>query len=619
MANCARALAGLLMLSLVLPAWGNTPDRNDIRVLIDISGSMRQNDPQNLRRPALRMLVNLMQPDTRAGVWTFATWANRLVPPADIDAAWKKKALTLSDQINSPGQFTHIERVLEDAIKDWSGQPTTHNRHLVLLTDGMVDVSKVAGESEASRQRILEVLLPRIKELGARVHAIALSARADHALMKRLSGESDGWYQQVESADALQRVFLKIFEQVGKPDAVPLNDNRFTVDASVREATVLLFRKPGSNPPVLISPSGQQYTDSDLPTGIAWYRDQGYDLITVSSPERGEWSLQSDPDPDNRVMIVTDLKLETSEIPAHIAVGEVVPMTANLTNRGELVDRKAFLRLLDVRADAMNEAGTDPQGLNDAGEEGDEVAGDGRYSMLYREQRPFAQVELLFSVDSATFMREKRYRLAVHEPAGLTLQGEGDAVRASVEIDQAVMRDGAEVAVWQVDASGNRVDLAKSDEDNAYVLQLAELPVYMSVSGQTQLGNLVARDYGPVYPPGVDSPLQAEPPIAQDPLPADDGVQPSDAPAQEPAAAEVEEVVAQEDDWMMPAIIFGGVNLVLVLVGLGVWLVMRRKRRGNDDEVLFEELDDRIELDAEHPILEEVDDTEPAKGKGEAA
>lgn len=59
----------LLLFSLNVPA--KQKSGADIRVLIDVSGSMRQNDPQNLRRPALRMLVGLVQPGTHAGVWTF--------------------------------------------------------------------------------------------------------------------------------------------------------------------------------------------------------------------------------------------------------------------------------------------------------------------------------------------------------------------------------------------------------------------------------------------------------------------------------------------------------------------------------------------------------------------
>ncbi|RMG37392.1 MAG: VWA domain-containing protein [Gammaproteobacteria bacterium] len=617
-------LLGLGLLWLAGAAAGDKPERNDVRVLIDISGSMRTNDPQNLRRPALRMLVGLLQPGTRAGVWTFAKWTNPLVPMGEVNKAWKKKALAASQQIRSPGMFTDIERVIRDATKGISGPPTDYNRHLVLLTDGMVDVSKKAGESAASRQRIIDELLPTLKARGIRVHTIALSARADHELMKQLSAETGGWYQQVDNADQLSRVFLKVFEQVGKPEGVPLKGNHFTVDASVKEATLLVFRGQDAKPPVLISPTGKQYTDSDLVAGVAWYRDQGYDLITIGSPERGEWTLQADVDPDNRVMIVTDLKLRTSEVPAHLAVGEDLLLGAHLSNKGKVVDRKAFLRLLDVRADAITEAGSDPLGLNDDGKDGDAKAGDGRYTVRYREDRPFDEVELLFSVDSPTFMREKRYRVRVHEPASLHFSEDGKT--AKVEADSAVLADGAVFQVWQKDAQGKQ--LALSAQQGLYTLARVGQPVYYKVEGKSRLGNLIVREYGPLYPPGVEPPKAPPVPASVDQAKAPAAAETApETKKPEPAPEEPAEEAEQEGGWLMPALIVGLGNLLLIGGGLGGWWFLRR-RKADDEPDLTDEIE-AVEAEvasavedgpavgdaADDPAADETLDL----GKGEAA
>ena len=588
-----RCLVASLLLVLIWPVHAKAPDRNDVRVLIDISGSMRQNDPRNLRRPALRMLVGLLQPGTRAGVWTFAKWTNPLVPVAEVDEAWKKRALKLSQQIRSPGMFTDIERILQDATQGWSGAPETHNRHLVLLTDGMVDVSKDAAESAASRKRILDSLLSKLKRLGVRVHTIALSERADHELMKQLSGETGGLYQQVEDASQLKRVFLKVFEQVGKPEGVPLKDNRFTVDASINEATILLFRKEGSPAPVLISPDGTRYSDTDVVAGVAWYRDEGYDLITLNSPVRGEWSLQADVDPDNRVMIVTDLKLQTSELPAHLATGEPLPISANLSSKGKQVRRKVFLRLLDMRADAIPPAGTGPLGMNDQGRDADRTAGDGIYSARYQEQRALDEVELLVSVESPTFMREKRYWLAVHEPATLRVEGKADQAKAIVQVEGAVMADGARIEVWQ---SAGKTRTPLQQQEGAYPLVDPSLPVFMKIEGMSRLGNLISREIGPVY---------------------SEGMQPAAAPAQEPLSGDqpsagreatpVQEVVAEEPasapaadkqtDWGVPVLIFAAANLLMIGVGLGIWRFIRKGRQ-TGTEVSLEDDVRALELDA---------------------
>jgi uncharacterized protein (TIGR03503 family) len=598
----------LLLCALAMPAGA---EKADVRVLIDISGSMRQNDPDNLRRPALRMLSGLLQPETRAGVWTFARWVNNLMPVAQVDDSWKQRVRSLSTQIASPGQFTNIEEVLDRASRDWQGKPATHTRHLVLLTDGMVDVSKAAGENAQSRTRILDTLLPRLKADAVKVHTIALSARADHELMQRLAEETGGWYQQVEQADELQRAFLRMFEQVGVPDTVPLQDNRFTVDGAVSEATVLVFSQPGGPPVVLHSPAGESYSDSDLPAGIAWHRDQGYDLITLASPQKGEWRLEADIDPDNRVMVVTDLTLQTSEIPAHLAAGEQLRVEANLSNRDKVVTRKAFLRLLDVRADTTGPQGRQSQPLIDSGESPDERAGDGRYAMYLGLPQPQDELELLVAVESPTFMREKRFHLVVHEPVEATIV-DGDAGPVLlVSSRQTVMQPGVSLDAWQQPAGGARIPLTlETAGEGEWKVALADpvAPSYLQLSGTSRLGNLIERTLGPLMVPGAEPPPVTEVAVAEEaaaePEPAAEVAEPVADPV---TASEPAEDPEAEESWVMPAIVFGAFNLLL-LIAAGVWFLLRRRRASKEE----------VESDLED-LIEELPPTEAGESLQENA
>lgn len=600
--SASRAVAFLPLLLLVAflsaPASAAGPQHADVRVLIDISGSMRQNDPNNLRRPALRMLAGLMQPGTRAGVWTFARWVNNLVPVSEVDAAWKQRVTQLSEQIGSPGQFTNIEEVLDRASRDWTGEPTSHARHLLLLTDGMVDVSKERGANAASRSRIIDVLLPRLREAGVRVHTVALSAQADHELMRRLAGETGGHYQQVAQADELQRIFLRMFETVAAPDAVPLEGNRFVIDSSISEATVLIFSRAGSPPVVLRSPGGAEYSDSDLPAGIAWHRDQGYDLITIATPEKGEWTLQADIDPDNRVMVVTDLKLQVSEVPAHLAVGEPLRIEAYLSNRGELVDRQAFLRLLEVSGEAGAGGERVALGLNDLAEGADESAGDGRYAAEMRWDAANEGVDLLVAVDSPTFTRQKRFRMAVHEPL-LARVGEGPAGPVlELRLEPAVMQPEARVRAWQAAPGASRSGIALSAAgDGAWdaILPDAALPSFAALSGTTRLGHLLEREYGPLMAPGVvPPPAQPAPVEAAEPAPE---ASPAPEPVEQaaPAVEQAPEASAEAEEsggWLLPALLFGGFNVVLMGTALGWYLMRRRRVAAGPDDGLEDLLDD---------------------------
>lgn len=606
----AVALTSLLLAGQGVAA--EAPESSDVRVLIDISGSMRQNDPNNLRRPAMRMLAGLMQPGNRAGVWTFARWVNNLVPVADVDDAWKKRMQSLSKKINSPGQFTNIEDVLDRASRDWRGEPSGYTRHIVLLTDGMVDVSKKAPENAASRARILAKLLPRLQAAGVKVHTIALSERADHELMERLAGETGGWYQQVLRADELQRAFLKMFETVGNPDTLPLQDNRFVVDSSVDEATVLVFRKPDSPPAVLLSPEGVEYTDSDLLAGIAWYRDEGYELVTISAPQKGEWRLHADVDPDNRVMIVTDLKLKVAELPNHVLVGEALSIDASLLNAGELVVRRAFLDLVDLRADAVADKGRTDLRLNDVGKNGDEMAQDGHYSAILSESQPREVLEVVIAVDSPTFMREKRLRLVVHEAVEARVEEAPDGLILIVEESSSVMQPGVDLSASQGRDGESKAPIElKRSEDGTWRGSLvdSQAPVYVDVSGRSRQGMVVERTVGPVMPPGVEPPLpvvEPAPQVATEPDPVGAAEEPpaveAEAVENEPVEPPVKEVPV---DWLIPAAVLGGFNVIL-LVGVGVWyLLWRRRKPSSAIEIVPNEADTPVDAPSTETAAEQ--------------
>lgn len=70
----AALVAGLIVIGAPM-AWAAT----DLRVLIDVSGSMKANDPSSLRQPAAELIARLLPVDSRAGVWLFGSESRFLV------------------------------------------------------------------------------------------------------------------------------------------------------------------------------------------------------------------------------------------------------------------------------------------------------------------------------------------------------------------------------------------------------------------------------------------------------------------------------------------------------------------------------------------------------------
>lgn len=382
---------------------------SDVRILIDVSGSMKKNDPNNLRAPALRLLVNLLPKDAKAGTWTFGKYVNMLVPFRDVNDAWKKDAELKSKKIHSYGLFTNIEEALTKATANQKGVDPRYRRSVILLSDGLVDISKDANINKKSRQRILDVVVPRLKKNNVAVHTIALSDSADHELLRAISLATDGWYEQVDNADQLQRVFLHLFEKATTRDTVPLTDNEFKIDNSVKEMTLLVFRAKGSKSTELILPNKSRINLRNIPKTVHWHSEGNYDLITIAKPMAGQWKMIADLDPDNRVMVVTDLTLKTSDLPNNILMGESFDFDVSLADKKKMIVRQDFLKLVDAELKEESDTAKPIERSLNADQK------KGLYRTHVGENFKAGRNDVVVTMTSATFERQRRQSVNVIE------------------------------------------------------------------------------------------------------------------------------------------------------------------------------------------------------------
>lgn len=563
-----RSLALLLLL-----LWSAAvPAADAVRVLIDVSGSMKQTDPQNLRVPALKLLLELLPPETRAGVWLFADQPEPLLPPAPVDDAWKRKAAAASAKIHSRGRYTDIEVALQTATADWDKAPEGGSRHLILLTDGMVDVEGDAAADQASRERLLGRLLPALQDRQVHLYTIALSDHADHALLKQLAVATNGWNETTRSAEQLQRVFLKIFKKAVPRDAVPLEGNRFKVDTSVREYTLLAFHQPDSPETELVKPSGERWTAAQHPDNVRWHRDRGYDLVTVTNPMPGEWRLVAKADPDNQVMIVTDLKLKVPPLPNYMLAGDSLSLLAELTEHGKRITEANFLRLVDFQF--RRDAAAEPVPLI-PGEE------TGTYTQTVTDLEP-GTYTLQVTASSRTF--ERRWEQSV------------EVIANPVRLETTLPHRPGEDAVLRLIPDPTVIDLHSFHA--TAVLENGDSRPFQAI-GEGQWESRIPVGEAPVT---VNLQVEATDsqghslPIAFTPLTLE--VQPEEPPAEEEAmpeeeavdeAALEEELLEEETEsghWWAAAAIAGGANLTLALAGFLLWRWMQRRVRKQHEALL---------------------------------
>ncbi|MCC6209245.1 MAG: VWA domain-containing protein [Gammaproteobacteria bacterium] len=388
----------------------------DIRILIDVSGSMKQNDPANLRKPALRLLTGLLPSGTQAGVWTFARYVNMLVRYGEVNSAWREQAKGAADQIGSVGLFTDIESALDKASWNWKDTAPVVHRSVILLTDGLVDISDTPESDRLSRARITGEILPRLQSAGVEVYSIALSDGADETLLQQLSASTGGWFERADTAEALERIFLRMFEKAANPDTLPLIDNQVLVDDSIEELTLLVFRAKGAPATTLTTPDGATFDTPHMPPNARWHSDARYDLITIEKPTTGIWHVNAETDPDNRVMVVSNLRVVATELPNQVLSGDMHDLLVRFTQQNQPITSKEFLNFLTVKVLESSAEGPAPERpLFDNGRDGDIVAGDGVFSTQLSASEEPGPHTIVVDVDGTTFKRQHRQDIEVVE------------------------------------------------------------------------------------------------------------------------------------------------------------------------------------------------------------
>lgn len=146
------------------------------------------------------------------------------------------------------------------------------------------------------------------------------------------------------TSSALSVEQVKMLKRDGQQNEIPLLKNRFRVDSNVDEITLLIFRRVGSRPVVLVRPDGVKYSVADLATErvAAWYDEPGFDIVSIKKPMAGPWQAIGDVLPNSRIVVLGDIELKTTPLPPLLFRGEIIKVTGQILNDGDPIDANLF-------------------------------------------------------------------------------------------------------------------------------------------------------------------------------------------------------------------------------------------------------------------------------------
>lgn len=249
----------------------------DVVLVLDSSGSMRSNDPNNLRISAAKAFVTKMKNIDRSAVVDFDD-------SAKITTAFTSDIQSLNNGLNAidSNGGTNIGAGVQLAynlLKNNSG--SDRNKIIMLLTDG-------DGNYDPS-------LTAQLAKDGIRVFTIGLTGDVNESLLKGIATGTNGGYKQIATADGISNIFTEfasVFGDTGKD-----TDGDGLTDCQETQGVYTMTAFPLSEGHVITTdPNNPDSDGDDLSDGEELGRPYKAPLVVTATP----WAVEGFSDPNQK-------------------------------------------------------------------------------------------------------------------------------------------------------------------------------------------------------------------------------------------------------------------------------------------------------------------------------
>lgn len=384
----------------------------DIILLMDSSGSMRKNDPQNYRKDAAKLLISLLSENDSVGIVSFGDSAKTLLPLTRNTKGNRNGLFRAISMISSKEFSTNIQEGVRKGYEDIRAS-SGKDRILVLMSDGKLTLGSREKEEAANAE--LSRLLPELSKVGVKLYSVAFTESSDMNFLEDLARRTGGFFKLAVNDKDIHVVFTSIFEKMKSPDTVPLEGDTFSVDKDIKEVILVISKKSGTTT-VVIDPSGKKHSSKKHEQNIQWYESKLFDMITVKEPAAGKWKVSLSTKEGNRVFIITNLNLKSSFDRSFVNKNDRIRIDAWLEKDGGMLMEKDVLDKIVFFADIVPPEGNTARiNLLDNGQSGDESAGDGKYTGEFAADT-IGEYTVRLIAESKTFKREKTFQFKSAEP-----------------------------------------------------------------------------------------------------------------------------------------------------------------------------------------------------------
>jgi Mg-chelatase subunit ChlD len=184
-------IAGMLLL--LNPSKGEVqePDSGGLAValIIDSSGSMKDNDPNKVRIEAAKKIVSLLGEDDQVTVVEFSDRASVLIPLKLVGNQVSRNEINAKLSAIGEKGDTDIKGGLESAFAELSKVDNSKKKVALLLSDGEPDLPALVQDKQKMASYLAEVekLAGEYKNRGWTVNCVALQKAAAGQTLQKIA------------------------------------------------------------------------------------------------------------------------------------------------------------------------------------------------------------------------------------------------------------------------------------------------------------------------------------------------------------------------------------------------------------------------------------------------
>ncbi len=327
--------------------WAEDGRGIQLVLVLDLANPTKDEQVPSLLPQAAGLLVHLLKDQDHLGLVVSGDQAQVLLPTARLTLEHRAQALKKLARLTPVPTRDSLPEVVEQSLEAFQTDGPTR-RVLFLLTDGTWEKINRENNSKTSKTREIAA---QAQKAGVAIFVASLAPTAPSIELQTLASSSGGRFWKVNATSDLPLTCLRFYEHLEQPQEAPINGEQVLLDKWVRQAVVVAARSVPGKGVVLTSPRGAKITPRTRVKTIRWVACQAYDLITISHPHPGVWSLARARPEDSRVFLDTEVTLTAAGTPREVGEDEVLMVTVALQSHDKTQARPDLLTGTQFRAE----------------------------------------------------------------------------------------------------------------------------------------------------------------------------------------------------------------------------------------------------------------------------